>query len=580
MRAGRDFTLIAQARARERWTRLGAAGVVAVIAYALAPSFWPAVWMAAVVLAQFPDAIVFGPFARTPGLQPSRRQHIACAASAGLSTAIYGGISSYLWLSGGVPGQIVVIILLASSLVHVGVHMHHDRTVLACAIAPFVVHWFALPFLTLNTMGVAGVISIEVSGALFLAHIWIAIRNGWLNTEALRQARDEADAANQAKSQFLATMTHEIRTPLNGILGMAQAMDADPLPAPQAERLSVIRQSGNALLAILNDVLDLSKIEAGKLEIETVAFDLAEVVTQAAQVYAGSAEAKGLKLSLHIAPEAEGRYLGDPTRVRQIAYNFLSNAVKFTEAGGVRVEVSRSGGRTELSVTDTGAGLTAPQLEALFERFVQADSSRPRTHGGTGLGLAICRELAGLMGGEVRARSTPGEGSTFTLSLPLEPAGEADEEQTTRSAQTAPAGAGAPQEIRVLAADDNATNRLVLQTLLQQAGIEPTIVEDGQQALDAWRAQEWDVILLDIQMPRMDGPTATQEIRAEEVRTGRRRTPILALTANVMTHQLTEYREAGMDDCVAKPIEVQRLYAALSDALTTLGDAPAASAAA
>ncbi|WP_374469010.1 ATP-binding protein [Phenylobacterium sp.] len=575
MRAGRDFALIAQARARERFTRMGAATVVAGISYALAPSMWPWLWLAAVSLAQIPDGLAFGPFLKSEDVQPTQGQRLFCAFATALSTGLYASISTYLWLNGGSAGLAVTIILLAASLVHVGVHMHHDRTILAVAITPFLLHWFALPLASSATLGPAGVISIVLAGALFLAHIWIAIRNGWMNTEALREARDEADAANLAKSRFLATMTHEIRTPLNGILGMAQAMDADPLPGPQAQRLTVIRQSGAALLAILNDVLDLSKIEAGKLEIETVPFDLADVVTHAAQAYAGTAEAKGLRLSLDIDPAADGRYLGDPTRIRQICYNLLSNAVKFTEAGGVRVAVRRAGEALEVSVADTGPGLAPDQLARLFERYVQAQPSDFRTHGGTGLGLAICRELAGLMGGEIRAESTPGEGSTFVLALPLAaaPADEAGE----AAVAAAPLMSGA---IRVLAADDNATNRLVLQTLLAQAGIEPVLVDDGAQALEAWRAQDWDVILLDAQMPVMDGLEATRRIRAEEARTGRPRTPILALTANVMTHQLAEYRAAGMDDCVAKPIEVQRLYAAISEALAAEPDQAARRAAA
>jgi signal transduction histidine kinase/CheY-like chemotaxis protein len=581
MRAGRDFALIAQARARERFTRMGAATVVAGIGYALAPSVWPWIWLAAVALAQIPDALAFGPFRGGEEVDPTPRQRLFCALATALSTGLYPLISIHLWLHGGTPGQVVTIILLASSLVHVGIHMHHDRTILAVALTPFVLHWFALPLVSMREMGVVGAISMVLAGALFLAHIGIAIRNGWLNTEALRDARDEADAANRAKSAFLATMTHEIRTPLNGILGMAQAMAAEPLPEVQKQRLGVVQQSGAALLAILNDVLDLSKIEAGKLQIETVAFDLAEVLTQAAQAYAGTAEAKGLKLALEIAPEADGRYLGDPTRIRQIAYNFLSNAVKFTETGGVRLAVRPVGERIEISVSDTGPGLTSEQLARLFKPYAQAEASNFRTHGGTGLGLAICRQLAGLMGGEVRVESTPGEGSTFTLALPLAAAGE---DAAPAEAPEAAADDVADQEIRVLAADDNATNRLVLQTLLAQAGITPTMVEDGAQALAAWRAQPWDVVLLDVQMPVMDGIDAARAIRAEEAAGGRPRTPIVALTANVMTHQLASYREAGMDDCVAKPIEAARLYAALAQAVAGAAQdaapaSPAASAA-
>jgi len=383
----------------------------------------------------------------------------------------------------------------------------------------------------------------------------------------LMAARDEADLANRAKSVFLATMSHEIRTPLNGVLGMAQAMAAEPLAPAQAERLAVISQSGKALLAILNDVLDLSKIEAGRLELETLEFDLRDILADAPRAYSAAAEAKGIGLDLLIDPDAEGRYLGDPTRVRQIVYNLVSNAVKFTHAGSVEIHaVCASDGRLAIAVSDTGPGLSPDELSRLFERYAQADAARARTHGGTGLGLSISRELARLMDGEVAAASEPGRGSTFTLTIPLRRAAEA--------AAPAPAPATAPvaqptdgQTLRVLVAEDNSVNRMVLKALLSQAGIEPAMTEDGVQAVEAWRAGDFNLILMDAQMPRLSGPAAARQIRAEEAASQRRRTPIIALTADVMTHHLAEYRAAGMDGCVAKPIEVERLYTAINQAL-------------
>jgi PAS domain S-box-containing protein len=387
----------------------------------------------------------------------------------------------------------------------------------------------------------------------------------------LIHAIEAAEAANLAKSQFLATMSHEIRTPLNGVLGMAQAMEADDLSDVQRGRLDVIRESGQSLLAILNDVLDISKIEAGKLELDETDFDLGEMAEGARHAFAALAEAKGLSLKLAVSPGAAGVYLGDATRVRQIFYNLISNAVKFTERGGVTVTVSRRRRRIRLAVSDTGIGIARDDMQRLFEKFEQADASTTRRFGGSGLGLAICRQLADLMGGRITARSKAGAGTVFMVSLPMQRIGDA----RAAADQVEPATASEPADLRVLAAEDNQINQLVLQTLLGQAGIAPTIVGDGEAALQAWETGGWDVILMDVQMPRMDGPAATRAIRRREAELGRPRTPIVALTANAMAHQVAEYRAAGMDDFVAKPIEVGQLFAALERALDRADDPPA-----
>ena len=378
-----------------------------------------------------------------------------------------------------------------------------------------------------------------------------------------REKEAEAEAANRAKTVFLATMSHEIRTPLNGVLGMVQVMELDALSEAQRDRLRIVRESGEALTAILNDVLDLSKIEAGRLELETIAFDLDELLTSSHQTFAMLAAEKGLTQTLRVEPDAHGVYRGDPGRLRQVVHNLISNAVKFTGKGGVTVHAARSADGVTIAVTDTGPGFATDQHDKLFGRFVQLDASTTRRHGGAGLGLAICRELCALMGGEIRVESLPGQGSTFTIALPLTYVGPRGSLTDSPGPTDLPASRS---PLRVLAAEDNRTNQLVLRAMLQQAGIEPLIVDDGAQAVDAWRAREWDAILMDIHMPVMDGLAALTEIRRQELEAGRGRTPIIALTANAMSHQVADLLSAGMDDHVSKPIDVAQLFEALDRA--------------
>ncbi|HEY9217638.1 MAG TPA: ATP-binding protein [Phenylobacterium sp.] len=390
---------------------------------------------------------------------------------------------------------------------------------------------------------------------------------------AIAEARDQAEAANRAKSEFLATMSHEIRTPMNGVLGMAQAMERENLEPIQRKRLDVIRKSGETLLVLLNDILDLAKIEAGRLDLEAGEVEVAAVAKIALESFVAQASEKDVILSIHVDPRAEGVYAGDPTRVGQILRNLVSNAIKFTAQGVVAVHIDRPGDTLIMKVTDTGIGMTPEQQSRLFEAFVQADASTTRRYGGTGLGLVIVRELASKMGGEIEVESTEGQGSSFTVRLPL---------TWLRARDAAPAqdASAEPQELpplRVLAAEDNAVNQLVLKTLLHQVGVDPTVVDDGEAAVEAWRTGDWDVILMDVQMPKMDGVTASRLIRKAEAETGRPPVPIIALTANVMSHQVAGYRQAGMTAVVGKPIEAAALLKALEDCLQD-GEAPGQSA--
>jgi len=404
-----------------------------------------------------------------------------------------------------------------------------------------------------------------------------------------REARSAAVAANQAKSQFIANVSHEIRTPLNGVLGMAQVLAAGDLSATQRQRVDIIHSSGEVLLSILNDVLDFSKIEAGKLDLEMTPFDPVKVVRDVEAAFSAVAETKGLTLGLRLAgrpgearldaPSIDDLYLGDPTRVRQIISNLVSNALKFTPSGDVSIVLSCLDEGVVVSVADTGIGIPADKLSKLFGQFEQVDASTTRRFGGTGLGLSICHELCRLMGGRIVVDSVFGRGSTFTVHLPLSKVSVAEpapEPALLRQAGNKDADVGA-DALRVLAAEDNKINQLVLTTLLQQMGVAPTLVEDGALAVEAWRVGAFDLILMDMQMPVMDGLTAVRAIRAAEELTSRPRSPIIALTADVMSHHLDHYRRAGVDAVVAKPVKFAELASAIQSlrASSIHADAPA-----
>jgi PAS domain S-box-containing protein len=383
-------------------------------------------------------------------------------------------------------------------------------------------------------------------------------------TEEAEAAVHQAERANAAKSDFLAVMSHESRTPLNGVLGMAQAMERDRLSAVQAERLKVIISSGASLLTLLNDILDLSKIEAGMIELSAARFNLSDIAAELDTAYGAIAREKGVGLKITLSPDALGVYEGDQARIRQILSNLVSNALKVTEAGDVEVSIRREGEQLTFSVSDSGIGISEDSLPRLFEKFVQADSSTTRRFGGTGLGLAISRQLAEAMGGTLKAQSRVGEGSAFTLSLPLVRFG-AEERRPEEAAASGPEAAFG--RLRVLVAEDNPTNQMVLKTLLAQMDIDLVMVANGVEAIAAVKSDGvFDAILMDIQMPEMDGVAATREIRRLETLAEADPIPIIALTANAMRHQIEFYRSEGMDDHVSKPINLAELVAALERA--------------
>ena len=386
----------------------------------------------------------------------------------------------------------------------------------------------------------------------------------------LEEARSKAEEMSQTKSIFLANMSHEIRTPLNGVLGMAEVLQGQ-VTTPEAKRMvATIQQSGETLLTVLNSILDMSKIEAGKMELETVPIVLSDILSQVEALHRVKAEEKGLDLQVFISAGADVSRVGDPHRIIQIMNNLLSNAIKFTEKGHVRLKLSCQPGKpVTINVTDTGTGMTEAQLSRVFESFEQADGSISRRFGGTGLGLSIVRQLILLMGGEITIQSREGEGTDVRVVLPL-PEAIIDPLPVVKSETTPDTSILVGK--RLLIADDNATNRIVLSDMLAQTGLAVTMVENGKEAVSEWTnaceaKQPFDLLLLDITMPVLDGLGALSIIRRAEEENRQKPVAAIAVTANAMPDQIADYIMGGFDTHLAKPFKRNELLHALTKLL-------------
>ena len=381
---------------------------------------------------------------------------------------------------------------------------------------------------------------------------------------SLIKAKTDAEAANVAKSAFLANMSHEIRTPLNGVVGVVDLLSATPLTPHQTELTSIIRASSQQLQGVLGDILDLARVESGQLALSEEAFSVEALVAAVAELCALRAAEKGLQLGFTVDETARNPVLGDPVRLKQVLLNLLSNAVKFTDAGSVRISVSAEAGIYRFEVRDTGVGFTEDQRAAIFNRFHQADGSITRRFGGAGLGLAISRDLVTAMNGQIDCRATPGAGATFWFTVPLAAAATVTAPASAATdPHTGPFGA-----VRVLLADDNATNRRVVELILASAGAEIVSVENGAAALDAFDREPFDIVLMDMMMPVMDGVVAVRHIRDRERGRGAAPTPVIMLTANTLPEHVDLSLGAGADFHLPKPINARALLQAIARAMS------------
>jgi signal transduction histidine kinase/CheY-like chemotaxis protein len=580
-------------RRRELKTRLVIAAIGAVILWFASEPLFSLAWLVLVLASQFADLVAWAPF-RDPERHsaPTRLEWTLLCGMCVATTVIYSGFPVMMWFLWGDAGKIFAMLWLCGALLHVTMHMHHEPRTFFSAIIPHAVYFLSLPAYALVTgaePGRWGAAAILLAALLYVAHLALAFRQYRATSDGMRAAHERAlerqaaaEVASRAKSSFLANMSHEIRTPMNGVLGMAAALEAADLTPEEAQKLRIIRESGDLLMNILNDILDFSKVEANRIEVERAPFLLADVARKVESLHSLKAREKGLDFSVECAPGLEAARIGDAHRIVQVLHNLVGNAIKFTTRGHIAVRLrpaleNPNADEIVIAVEDTGIGMTAEQAARIFDPFSQADTTTARRYGGTGLGLSIAKGLLDAMGGRIDVTSELGAGSTFaiTLALPLAGAGVNVAAPADAPALASPSRLSGALEI--LAAEDNSVNRAVLQALLAPAGCTVHFAEDGPQVIEAFRKRRFDLVLMDISMPTMDGVEAMEKIRAVERERGEAsRTPIIAVSAHAMRQQVDHYLAVGFDGYVTKPVTTERLLAEIARVIEARGAVAAA----
>jgi signal transduction histidine kinase/ActR/RegA family two-component response regulator len=564
------------ARREQTVLRLAATATIAVILQVFIEFDWVWAWAGLYVLALGIEIWVAQPVLDNPGTRPSRGRLVAMAVTTCLTSVIFGALALPLFASQQRFAPTLGGMLLAGALLNVIVVNGTQRSATFAAAAPHVIYLMIVPFIGKAANPDSPLANALWFGALLLvASVAVASRT---LTAALRAEADakqeaelrriEAEEAVAAKSAFVAMISHELRTPISAILAGAARLHGEVPDSGSKVHAQLISDAGGLMRTLLNDLLDFSRLDAGRMVVENVPFNLRQTLADTLRLWRPEAARKGLRLRLEGAPNLPRWVAGDAMRLRQVLNNLLSNAVKFTAQGSVTVrlgcEPEGSIYRLRLEVVDTGPGISAAMLSRLFTPFEQLDASIVRQHGGSGLGLVISRQFARLMGGDLAASSAPGEGATFTLSLTLDAA------QPPEASEAPCSLAGA----RVLVVDDHVVNRRAIELVLQPFGIEAVLAESGEQALERLGTEVFDAVLMDLYMPGMDGRDATRALRSGT--SPNRNTPVIAVTASSTPKDWEACLSAGMNGHVAKPVDPIELHAALCEILPDVGRSAAA----